>query len=310
MFNNNKGLTLVEILVTMVIILVILSAIYFTYDTILKGFKKETKSIESELQSVIGIELLRLDIEHAGYGLAKDLDNKPIELSNNILDIRSTINNTNKETIGYVVVNCPDTTSSWKNHIISDEREDKSAKYINFLDLDKNFKGFVKATDPCPAKGYLIGFPVDFDGTSPPNGCGSTPPKSGEQFCNLIEYKLSNTQPLQTCNPDTRNLIRKVGQNANGEPLIPCVSEWLVKIKLKDGTILYDTSSLTAQNIRKKVEQIIIYLVLQEGRKSLKPQFNQNKLSIDGINFYLTDLRDYQYYKWKLIKVGINPMDL
>ncbi len=313
---NNKAFTLIELLVTMVIILVIGAAIYFTYDILLKGFKGESKNIESELENVVGLELLRLDIEHAGYGLAKDLSNKAIELNdtNKEIVIRSTLNNTNKSTLGYVIFNCPDISTELDAALNVDNREDPSITQFVLTNIDGLFKGFLSISANCPEKGYLIGFPVEFNGISPENGCGSTPPAPGEQFCNIIQYTLSSDQPLSTCNPNTYNLLRKAGGNAlsgsGGEPLISCVADFVVRGKLEDGSIISDTTTLTASDIRNKLKQVNIYILRHEGRKDPKYHYNGSSITIDGITFDLSGISDYTHYRWKVLKITVNPMDL
>ncbi len=71
---KQKGFTIVELLVVIVILLAVLSVTYSTTITQLGGFKRQTKTAEIQMENLIGLELLRYDIEMAGYGLPYDLN--------------------------------------------------------------------------------------------------------------------------------------------------------------------------------------------------------------------------------------------
>jgi len=47
------------------------AAVYITFTSILSDSKNLPKEVEAEFEKLIGGELLRLDLEHAGYGVFK-----------------------------------------------------------------------------------------------------------------------------------------------------------------------------------------------------------------------------------------------
>ena len=67
--NQEKGFTLVELLVTMVVFVLILTATSNTFIDLLKDFKKQSSQSETNIEGAVGLETLRRDIESAGYGL-------------------------------------------------------------------------------------------------------------------------------------------------------------------------------------------------------------------------------------------------
>jgi len=69
MLKSNKGFTLVELLVTMAVFIVILVIAAQSFDTILKQASKYSKIEESNIEGMVGLEVLRHDIEQAGFGL-------------------------------------------------------------------------------------------------------------------------------------------------------------------------------------------------------------------------------------------------
>jgi prepilin-type N-terminal cleavage/methylation domain-containing protein len=66
---NESGFTLVELIVVMAIFLVVIMITGSIFETLLKSSVKTSKSAESQITDIIGLELMRADIKHAGYGL-------------------------------------------------------------------------------------------------------------------------------------------------------------------------------------------------------------------------------------------------
>ncbi|MCX5804653.1 MAG: PilW family protein [Proteobacteria bacterium] len=74
---RQSGFSLIELLIvtTIIAIVVIMSSDIFT--TVLRQSGQETKVVGSQIDSIIGIGVLRSDIEHAGYGLPWKFQNTP-----------------------------------------------------------------------------------------------------------------------------------------------------------------------------------------------------------------------------------------
>ncbi|MDQ7031264.1 MAG: prepilin-type N-terminal cleavage/methylation domain-containing protein [Desulfonauticus sp.] len=295
---NNKGFGLIELLISMVILLLILGAAYQTFTNLLTGFKGESKSIESLLDKATALELLRLDIEHAGYGIADDTTDNIItyDSAHKILTLRSTMNNTDKSTIGYALVDCTNGTFN----IVKDERVDPDNPRLVFI-LPEN-KKFVanKNEETCPGNNFYLVFPYE------DNACGCT-----TQKCSLIQYYLSTTQSLDKCNPNTFNLLRKVN-NSSGMPILNCVADFQVRFELDlngDGAVDTITTTLPTSNqdLRKELKTVRIYLLAQEGQKDPKFNFNANT-TIDNVHLQLPS--DYVHYRWKVIKLVVTPLNL
>ena len=68
-FLGDIGMTLIELLITLVIVIVVLAAAFWSFAQLFQGFKSQTKVSESHISSLISIELLRKDIEMAGFGV-------------------------------------------------------------------------------------------------------------------------------------------------------------------------------------------------------------------------------------------------
>jgi prepilin-type N-terminal cleavage/methylation domain-containing protein len=69
MIKKEAGFTLIELMVTMVIFVLAIAAASQMFIGQLTQFKQQGKIAETNIEGIIGLELLRRDVEHAGYGL-------------------------------------------------------------------------------------------------------------------------------------------------------------------------------------------------------------------------------------------------
>lgn len=63
------GFSLIELIVVMGLLGIVLALATTNFTTLLKSLKTESKVAETETETIVGLEILRQDIEHAGYGL-------------------------------------------------------------------------------------------------------------------------------------------------------------------------------------------------------------------------------------------------
>lgn len=69
LIKNNKGFTLVEMIVVMAIFTAVIILTGQSFNSILSHAKRLMSSEESSIEGVIGLEMMRHDLEQAGYGL-------------------------------------------------------------------------------------------------------------------------------------------------------------------------------------------------------------------------------------------------
>lgn len=69
MNQRESGFTLVELLIAMVMFVFVIVAASQMFTGLLTQFKQQGKIAETNIESIVGIEILRQDLEHAGYGL-------------------------------------------------------------------------------------------------------------------------------------------------------------------------------------------------------------------------------------------------
>lgn len=69
MKTREDGFTLIELLITLVLVLMILNSVTTFFLSTFRQYKQQSKIVETGVETVIGLELLRRDLEHAGLGL-------------------------------------------------------------------------------------------------------------------------------------------------------------------------------------------------------------------------------------------------
>ncbi len=74
MIKKENGFTLVELLITMALFVLIIAASSGVFTGLLTQFKQQSRIAESNIEGISGLEVLRQDIEHAGYGLPWDMN--------------------------------------------------------------------------------------------------------------------------------------------------------------------------------------------------------------------------------------------
>ena len=66
---RQEGFTLVELMITMVIFVITIAAASQIFTGLLTQFKQQSKIAETNIEGIVGLDILRQDIGHAGLGL-------------------------------------------------------------------------------------------------------------------------------------------------------------------------------------------------------------------------------------------------
>ncbi|MGA2225284.1 MAG: prepilin-type N-terminal cleavage/methylation domain-containing protein [Syntrophobacteraceae bacterium] len=72
--NRQRGMTIIELLVSITIVMIIIGAATTTYLKILRTYKTQGRLAEGYMANLTGLEMLRYDIETAGFGLPANLN--------------------------------------------------------------------------------------------------------------------------------------------------------------------------------------------------------------------------------------------
>ena len=71
---REEGFTLVELLITMVIFVLFMIAASTVFTGMLTQFKQQSRLAETNIEGIVGLEIMRQDIEGVGYGLAWNVE--------------------------------------------------------------------------------------------------------------------------------------------------------------------------------------------------------------------------------------------
>ena len=74
MIKREAGFSLVELMITMIVFVFFIAAASQVFTGLLTQFKQQSKIAETNIEGIVGLEILRQDIEHAGYGLPWNLN--------------------------------------------------------------------------------------------------------------------------------------------------------------------------------------------------------------------------------------------
>lgn len=77
MITNRKGFTLIELIVVMAVFIVVIVIAADSFNTIQKQGLKISKSEESNIEGIIGLEIFQHDIEQTGFGLPSSFSSTP-----------------------------------------------------------------------------------------------------------------------------------------------------------------------------------------------------------------------------------------
>ncbi len=66
---GDRGFTLVEVMITTLILVVVLGAASQLFVNLLRAYKQQSKIAETGMEGILGLEIMRRDIQHAGFGV-------------------------------------------------------------------------------------------------------------------------------------------------------------------------------------------------------------------------------------------------
>jgi len=72
MRNRQSGFTMLELIIVMAIFMLVIFSASDMFVSLLTEFKQQGKIAITNIEGILGLEMMRRDIEHAGYGLPWD----------------------------------------------------------------------------------------------------------------------------------------------------------------------------------------------------------------------------------------------
>ena len=66
---EQKGVSFIELLIVMTLVVIVLTMNTDTFGVIFRQSRQQTQTVGAQMDRVVGLEILRIDLEHAGFGL-------------------------------------------------------------------------------------------------------------------------------------------------------------------------------------------------------------------------------------------------
>jgi len=321
---------LVEVMISLVILALVMSAVSTFFLGSIRQFKVQSRIAQTGMDSIIGIgiELLRKDVEHAGYGLPwnnipayNDAASGILSDSNvaprGIVSVNGGgLNGSDYLVIKAVNVGTSDACKKWTTLQAGDVKRSwttvpADSENLNSTDrvvvlapgsTGTNWRSLVVpagwSTTFNNTAAFAPGIPSDtrvIYGIDGPSGNPLRMP------FNRADYSVSAANVPQRCAPNTGVLVKSVVKHSDGTldtalPLLDCVASMQVQFDLDtdgDGTVdqplVNDISALTALQVRDRVKQIRISLLAHEGEYDRDYTHSVNPITVGSVPVDLTD---------------------
>lgn len=267
---NQKGVSFIELLVVMTLVVIVLMMNTDTLGVIFRQSRQQTQAVGAQMDRIVGLEILRTDLEHAGFGLPWSFqgaisyleatgspqntyndapsnapraivsDNNPASFTLNNSDylvIKSTIVGTNQTSQQWTYITGGQQPHVWGSNDLSNG--DKVT-----VVAPKNVTSFNKELVMDGANFFTTysstAFPAEY---SPTAGTirfviyGVDPDTNLRMPFNRADYYIQRPASIpQACAPNTGILYKATVNQGNGalnpDPLIDCVADMQVIYRL------------------------------------------------------------------------------
>ncbi len=276
-FLNQKGVSFIELLIVMTLVVIVLMMNTDTLGVIFRQSRQQTQAVGAQMDRVVGLEMLRTDLEHAGFGLPWSFqgaigyseaigspqstyndaptdppkalvsgNNHATTLNNSdYLVVKSTIVGTNQTSQQWTYITSGQQPHVWGSNDLSDGDKVTVIAPKNVTSFNKEL---VMNGTEFSTTFSSSAFPVAY---SPTTGStrfiiyGVDPDTNLRMPFNRADYYIQRPTSIpQACAPNTGILYKATINQGNGarnpEPLIDCVADMQAVYRLdtnNDGTI-------------------------------------------------------------------------
>lgn len=305
--DRRSGFTLVEVMITVVVMFVVMDAVMLFFLNVMGEFRRQSKVAETGVETVIGLEVLRKDIENAGYGLPwsnlpagytegagvlaapSDDGNAPRPIINLA---GAGLNGSDVLVVKSVSVGTDETCGKWTTLQPGNIKRTWGDNTLSFKSTDQVLV-LGTGTDPTVQRRY-IGM-TTYAGTSnaafqPASPAvnlihGLTDGTVPRMPFNRAEYFLDDTNVPALCAPGTGVLVKSVIVNSTGPgggtrgpllPLLDCVLDFRVAFGIDivgnapnvDNVV--GATDTTADMIRSRLRDVRVSILVQEGARDTR----------------------------------------
>lgn len=349
MRRRNSGYSILEIMIALGIVMLVLAAATTFFIGTVRQYKVQTKIVETNIEGVLGLELLRQDLESLGFGVPWENVTVPRDKSSapffNVFSAGPmAVVSLNNPTSGTVTVNASDYLVIRSTRVGMGSAAGKWTTLqagggtrswnSNEEDLDPNDRVIVISptlnhrTLVTPGTGVLFSAvasyaPVDnLTVTNIVYGVGNTDLTFP---WNRADYYIDSTSlPVpQRCAPNTGVLVKRVVSQVDGTlatplPLLDCVADMEVIYGLdtdaNPSTDLVwsdDISGFSADVIRTQLKEVRVYILAQEGQRDDSYRTPTDNISVGSTVLWKDfDVSGYRNYRWKVYTITVKPRNL
>lgn len=327
MRRRERGFTLVEVMISLAILALVMSAVSGFFLGSMEQFRRQSRIAQSGMDSRIGIELLRKDIEHAGYGVPWNNIPAYTDAASGILSDSNvaprgivSVNGGGLNGSDYLVIKAANVGTSevckkWTTLQVGDVKRSWTTVPANYENLNNTDRVVVLAPGGTGTNWRSLvvpaGWSTTFNNTAAfapgvPSDTrviyGIDGPDGGNPLrmpFNRADYFVSTANVPQRCAPNSGVLVKSVVRHADGllgteMPLLDCVASMQVWYDLDtdaDGAVDMasdDITGLTAGQIRDQVKQARISLLAHEGQYDRTYTHSVSSINVAGVPVDLT----------------------
>jgi type II secretory pathway pseudopilin PulG len=347
MRRRTSGFTILELMIALVIVMLVLAAATTFFIGTVRQYKIQTKIVETNIEGVLGLELLRQDLESLGFGVPWDnvpgtvtQDKSTAPLFNAFSGGPMAVVSLDNPTSGTVTVNASDylvirstrvgtgtAAGKWTTlQAGGGTRNWGSAEE----DLDPNDRVIVISptlnhrTLVTPETGILFSAVAGYapkDNLTVTNIVYGVDTASLNFPWNRADYYIDNTSLTvpQRCAPNTGVLVKRVVSQAGTLmpplPLLDCVADMEVIYGLDADAnpstgLVWDNniSGLTADAIRTQLKEIRVDILAQEGQRDDSYRTPSDNIRVGSPVLWRDfGVSGYRNYRWKVHTIVIKP---
>jgi type II secretory pathway pseudopilin PulG len=347
MRRRNSGFSILELMIALAIVMLVLAAATTFFIGTVRQYKIQTKIVETNIEGILGLELLRQDLESIGFGVPWDNVTVTQDKSSTPFNVISggpvAVVSLDNPTSGTFTVNTSDylvirstrvgtgsaagkwttlrTGGGWRNWGSTEEDLDGNDLVI-VLSPTLNHRTLVT-----PGTGILFSAVAGYapaDNLTVTNIVYGVDDNASLTFpWNRADYYIDNASVPQRCAPNTGVLVKRVVNQTTGAPmdslpLLDCAADMEVIYGLDtDGipsTALVwsdDITGLSADAIRSQVKEVRVYILAQEGQRDDSYRTPSDNISVGSAVLWEDfDVSGYRNYRWKVYTIVVKPRNL
>ncbi len=356
MSRRDRGFTLVEMMIALLVMLLAMTAVS-TFMVGVKGsggllnlYKQQSRIAQSGLDSIIGLEIFRKDIEHAGYGLPWNnipayneaseanpgiLNDSPGSAPRGIVSIDSpgfTMNNADYLVVKGSSVAMNDACRKWTTLQAGDVKRPWTTVPANVENMNAGDRVIVMAPGSTGTNWRSLvvaggAFSTTYNNTAafaPATGAdtrilyGIDDATTPRMPFNRADYFLSGANVPQRCAPNTGVLVKAVVKQSDGIldaplPLLDCVASMQVQYGLDtdgDGAVNATWTDISALDATQIRQQLRRVQVSILAHEGQRDPGYTHSPTNILVGGTLVDISPHRNYRWKVYDIVVTPENL